>query len=69
MCIYLSHLVLHRYILNYAHYQMGMDFILLFTSALCMNMFNVQKYFVCIVIIIIIIITIIIMCILFENCV
>jgi len=55
---------------------MGMDFILLFTTALCINMFNVEKYFVCIIIIIIIIITtttttiiINILCILFENCV
>jgi hypothetical protein len=54
---------------------MGMDFILLFTSALFMNMFNVKNYFVCIIITIIIIITITIitiiitLCILFENCV
>jgi hypothetical protein len=57
MCIYLSYLVLHRYILNYARYRMDMDFILLFTTALCKNMFNVEKYFVCIII----------QCILFEK--
>jgi hypothetical protein len=59
ICIYLIHLVLHRYILNHVHYQMDMDFILLLTTALCMNMFKVEKYFLCIFI----------LCILFEKCV
>jgi len=29
---------------------MDIDFILLLTTAMCMNMFNVEKYFVCIII-------------------
>jgi hypothetical protein len=57
LCIYSSYLVKQIYILNYTHYQMDMDFILLLTTALCMNMFNVEKYFV----------SIIILCIQFEK--